>query len=327
MPDAATARTPKITLLPTLENGDWTTRSLADAITEAGAHLTQPVQQPDGLVVGWGADPQDLLRTLNETPSISWVQLPFAGIESWKESLAAHPDLSWTSAKGIYGPPVGEHALALTLALLRDLPERIRATSWGVPSGITLNGARCVVVGGGGVAQESIRLLKAFDTHVTAVRRSDTPVPHADLTVTTAQLSEALPQADVVVLAAALTEETRNLMGEAELKAMKETAVLVNVGRGGLINTDALTAALAAGDIKGAGLDVTEPEPLPDSHPLWQEPRCIITPHTADTLEICVPLYAARIKKNIAALSEILNSTSAGEDTELEGIVDARAGY
>lgn len=326
MPNSS-AQQPQITLLPTLDSGDWTTRALGDAIQDAGATLVDPTAEPAGLIVGWGADPQEILRILNETPSIRWVQLPFAGIETWKASLDAHPDLMWTSAKGIYGPPVGEHALALTLALLRDFPERIRATSWGTPSGITLNGARCIVVGGGGVAQESIRLLKAFDTHVTAVRRSQEPVPHADLTVTTAQLSEALPQADVVVLAAALTDETRNLLGEAELAVMKETAVLVNVGRGGLVNTDALTAALAAGRIKGAGLDVTEPEPLPHSHPLWKEPRCIITPHTADTLEMCVPLYSARIKKNIAALREMLNSTSAGEQTGFEGKVDARAGY
>jgi len=318
---------PAITMLPSPENSDWTTQALARAIEDAGASHVAPDAQPHGLIVGWGADTEELLRVLNETPSIQWVQLPFAGIESYKSSLTAHPDLTWTSAKGIYGPPVGEHALALTLALLRDLPERVRATSWGASSGITLNGARAVVVGAGGVAQESIRLLKAFDTHVTAVRRSTQPVPGADLTVTTPQLREALPEADVVVLAAALTEETRNLIGEAELALMKETAVLVNVGRGGLVNTDALTTALASGAIKGAGLDVTEPEPLPDSHPLWSEPRCIITPHTADTLEICVPLYVARIRKNIAALTERLNGAGSEEGAEIEGLVDARAGY
>jgi phosphoglycerate dehydrogenase-like enzyme len=136
--------------------------------------------------------------------------------------------------------------------------------------------------------------------------------------VTVDRLLEVLPGADVVVLAAASTASTRHLIGAAELAAMKRSAVLVNVARGALIDTDALVSALAEGAIAGAGLDVTEPEPLPERHPLWTEPRAIITPHSANTPEMTAPLLAERIRVNVRALLG---------DGRFEGVVDPKAGY
>ena len=121
-----------------------------------------------------------------------------------------------------------------------------------------------MVVGGGGIAQEYIRLLKTWDVHVTAVRRRAGDVPGADRTVTTDRLDEVLPGAQVVMIAAAATEETRGMFDADRLALLDEDAVLVNVARGALVDTDALVQALAAGRLHGYGTDVTDPEPLPE---------------------------------------------------------------
>ncbi|OUE08960.1 Glyoxylate/hydroxypyruvate reductase B [Clavibacter michiganensis] len=221
----------------------------------------------------------ELTDTLAANPQVQWVQLPFAGVDAFADTLREcdRPDLVWTSAKGAYSEPVAEHALALTLATLRQLPERARATSWGSSSGLSLYGSEVVVVGAGGIALEYIRLLAPFDCTVTVVRRSGDPVEGADRTVTADRLDEVLADADVVMLAAASTDDTARLIGAAQLQRMKDTAVLVNIARGALVDSDALLEALRTGAIHGAGLDVTSPEPLPDDHPLFSEPRCIVT--------------------------------------------------
>jgi phosphoglycerate dehydrogenase-like enzyme len=122
----------------------------------------------------------------------------------------------------------------------------------------------------------------------------------------------------LVVLALALTAETTGIIGAPELALMDESTWLVNVARGRHVDTDALVAALRAQSIAGAALDVTDPEPLPDGHPLWDLPNCIITPHTADTIEMVMPLLAQRIRTNVARFA-------AGET--LIGLVDPVAGY
>jgi phosphoglycerate dehydrogenase-like enzyme len=255
---------------------------------------------------------------LAANPAVDWVQLPFAGIERFVPLMRTRPDIEWTSAKGVFAPPVAEHALMLTLALLRDLPTRVRATSWGTGGGTTLNGLNCLIIGGGGIAREYLRLLKTWDTTVTVVRRTAGDVPGADRTVTQDRLDEVLPGASVVMIAAAATEETRGMIAARQLELMDEDAVLVNIARGPLVDTDALVEALAAGSIRGAGLDVTDPEPLPDGHPLWAEPRCLITPHTADTPEMCIPLVNARTSRNLAFRAR---------QSALEGLVDPESGY
>ena len=260
-------------------------------------------------------------EALSQNPGITWVQLPYAGVESFLPVARKYPDVTFTSAKGSYAPPVAEHALALTLALLRHLPERIRATSWGTSYGSTLDGANVVIVGGGGIGQELVRLFATWQTTITVVRRSTDPVPGADRTVTSDQLNNVLPDADVVVLAAAATPETNHMFTAEQFNLMDPQAVLVNIARGSLINTDDLVETLANHQIRGAGLDVTDPEPLPDGHPLWAEPNCIITPHTADTAEMVIPLLDDRIVSNLTSLAD-----GKTPDT-LEGLVDVDAGY
>ncbi|QHC59173.1 NAD(P)-dependent oxidoreductase [Rathayibacter sp. VKM Ac-2760] len=290
-----------------------------DAV-EAGGGTVVGVEDAEALLwLSYGRT-DELAAVLAEHPAVRWVQLPWAGVDVFAPVLRGtrREGLRWTSAKGAYAEPVAEHALALTLALLRSLPERARADSWGEKRARTLHRARVVVVGAGGIAVELLRLLSVFDAHVTVVRRSAVPLPGADRTVTAEQLGDAVADADVLVLAAAATDGTARLVDDVLLRRLPADAVLVNVARGTLVDTDALVAALAEGRLAGAALDVTDPEPLPDGHPLWREPRCLITPHSADTPEMTSPLLAERVRANVAAFAE-------GRD--LLGVVDPALGY
>ncbi|WP_174722369.1 D-isomer specific 2-hydroxyacid dehydrogenase family protein [Cryobacterium cryoconiti] len=304
-----------ITILP--RPGD----AFARAVHDAGGTLAELSGDTRGLIWLDYGRAEELRSTLEKHPGIGWVQLPWAGVDAFSEVLGGvdRTDLLWTSAKGAYAQPVAEHALALTLALLRVLPKRARASTWSTRAeGRSLFGLNVTVIGAGGIARELIRLLAPFGTHVTVVRRSSEPVPGAELTVATADLPRVLPTSDVVVVAAALTGGTRHLIGQVELELMRPEAVLVNIARGPLVDTEALVAALAVGTIAAAALDVTDPEPLPPGHPLWTEPRCLITPHSADTPEMTAPLLAERIRLNVGAFLE---------DGRFVGVVDPRLGY
>jgi len=285
----------------------------------AGGGLPVPVGEPaDALVwlVPGGVD--RLEAALQAVPGIRWVQLPFAGVERVAGSGLFADGRIWTCAKGSYAEPVAEHALTLALAGLRHLPERVTARSWGRPAGTSLYDQRVTIVGGGGITGELLRLLAPFRVEATVVRRRSDPVPGAHRTVGTDALRDALPGALVVFLALALTPQTAGIIGAGELALMDDRAWLVNVARGGHVVTAALVDALRGGTLAGAALDVTDPEPLPDGHPLWALPNAVITPHTADTEEMVRPLLAARIRTNVARFA-------AGEP--LEGLVDPVAGY
>ncbi|MFE9233386.1 MULTISPECIES: D-isomer specific 2-hydroxyacid dehydrogenase family protein [Cellulosimicrobium] len=291
---------------------------LPDAVASAGARLVPPGPGTDALL-WFGGELDDLRAALASAPGCRWVQLPSAGVDSYVDGgLLEAPGVTWTSAKGAFSRPVAEHALALTLATLRHLPERARARSWGEPTGTSLFGARVLVLGAGGIARTFLDLLAPFGTRNVVVRRRAEPVPGAERTVTTEHLHDELSRADVVVVAAALTTQTRALVGAPELSVMKPGAALVNIARGGLVDTDALVAALTSGRLGGAALDVTDPEPLPDGHPLWDLPTALVTPHTADTREMIEPLLRARIEEN-------LRRFVAGQT--LVGVVDPVAGY
>jgi phosphoglycerate dehydrogenase-like enzyme len=290
----------------------------AEAIRRGGGEAVGLDEDPAGLVWTDGRAMDALRSVLATRPSISWVQLPSAGVERAFQAGVVDRQRRWTSAKGAYAEPVAEHALALTLAGLRQLKIRARARSWGEPAGESLFGQPVTVVGAGGIATVLMRLLEPFRTPVTVVRQHPEPVSGAVRTVTTDRLTEALAGARAVVLTVALTPQTRGLIGRAELAAMEPDGWLVNVARGAIVDTDALVEALRAGQIGGAALDVTDPEPLPAGHPLWDLDNCLITPHTADTEEMTEPLLAGRIAENVRRLA-------AGQ--ELVGLVDPDLGY
>jgi phosphoglycerate dehydrogenase-like enzyme len=282
-------------------------RAIEEAITAAGGQIG--ALDEAAALVWLDSNPDSFPDTLPD--GVRWVQLPSAGVESWLDKIDA--DRLWTSAAGAYGLPVAEHALALMLAGTRRLADCARAQTWTAPPARPLDGSTVAIVGAGGIGRALIALLAPLDVEVLAVTRRG-----RDGTLPAARLPEVLPTADHVVIAAPATPDTRHIIGAAELEAMRADAWLVNVARGSLVDTDALVAALAAGAIGGAALDVTDPEPLPDGHPLWSEPRALITPHIANP--------AATLRHYLAQhVGENLRRFLAGE--ELLAPIDPDAGY
>jgi phosphoglycerate dehydrogenase-like enzyme len=269
-----------------------------------------------GLVWGDPRGADALGEVLREHQHLAWVQLPFAGIENFVVHLDG--ERVWTSGKGVYAEPVAELCMAFLLGGLRHVIGYSRVREWTVDHGRYLLGGNIVIVGGGGITASLVRMLQGFNTHITVVRRHDTPLPGVQRVVTQAHLHEVLPAADAVVLACALTPETMGLIGARELQLMKHDAWLVNVGRGRLVVTDDLVVALRDQRIGGAALDVTDPEPLPTQHPLWTFDNCLVTPHIGNTRAMAVPLLSERVATNCRLFA-------AGQP--LVGVVDVGLGY
>ena len=293
---------------------------IEDAVVEAGGVLAG-VEDADAIVWVDPRDPDGLRDVLARSPA-RWVQLPFAGIESFVAAGVIDPELTWTCAKGIYGPATAELALTLILASARELPRHLRSKTWirnaDLHATRRLAGSTVLVVGTGGIGSALAEMLAPLGPRLLAVNRSGRAVAWAERTVAFTRLGELLPEADWVVLAAPLTEETRSLIGGQALAQMKPDAWLVNVARGGLVDTDALMNALRSGELGGAALDVTDPEPLPDGHPLWSMENVIITSHAANTFAMAIPDLRGLVKRNVRRFA-------AGE--ELEGLVDVKLGY
>ena len=222
----------------------------------------------------------------NHAPRLRFLQLLTQGFDNAK----AHgvPDgVTVANAGNAYSPSVAVHAVALLLALCRGLPataDNKAARKWDRAPGaaaIDLDGRLVAILGFGGIGREVARLLRPFGARIVAVTRSATPDPLADEAVSVDRLGEVLPRADAIVLALPLDPTTHHLIGASALAACKPGARLVNVARGGIVDGAALAAALRVGTLGGAGLDVTDPEPLPADDPLWEAPNLIITPHFA----------------------------------------------
>jgi len=290
-----------------------------EAIEGSGANCVPMSSEVEALVWTDYARPDLLVETLKSNPQLKWVQLPFAGVDAFSHILQ-HP-VTFTSAKRSYSEPVAEHALMLAMALGRVIPQRVKALSWGKKFAASLYDEQVLIVGGGGIAQELVKLLAPFRAKVSVVRRRATESfeTHGIATVLPFEsLDEELAKSKFVFLACALTDETRWLFDARRFGLMRTDSYLVNIARGQVIDQDALLAALDAGQIAGAGIDVAYPEPLPDGHPLFGRDDLIVTPHTADTGEIVQRLFAERLRVNVSAWLK---------DEPLTGVVDAELGY
>jgi phosphoglycerate dehydrogenase-like enzyme len=303
---------------PSVLIGPGDTGVVAEAVREGGGRVVDDLRAADALV--WlDKDVDALRRHLHD--GLRWVQLPDAGVERWLDAGVVAGPTAFTSARGCYGPQVAEHALALVLAMARRLPECSALPAWPSgekPWGGSLRGATVVLVGAGDIGSHLLALLAPFGAHVIAVTRSGRDVSGASRSVAVRDLETALAAADVAVLAAPSTTETAGLLSASRLAALPAHAVLVNVGRGDLVDTDALVEALRSGRLAGAALDVTEPEPLPDGHPLWSEPHALITPHVANPPHLKIAALAGRVRDNTARLVN---------GDPLVGLVDPGVGY
>lgn len=287
---------------------------------EAGGSLV-PAEEADGIVWVDPRDPEGLREALSRSKT-RWVQLPFAGIERFVAAGVIDPERTWTCAKGIYGPATAELALTLILAAARELPRHLRSKTWirnaDLHATRRLAGGTVLIVGTGGIGTALAGMLEPLGPRIIAANRSGTAMAEAERTIRMGDLVGLLPEVDWVVLAAPLTAETKGLIDAEALEAMKPAAWVVNVARGGLVDTEALLDALREDRIGGAALDVTDPEPLPDDHPLWGMDNVIITSHAANTFEMAIPELRELVKRNVGRFA-------AGE--ELEGLVDVEAGY
>jgi phosphoglycerate dehydrogenase-like enzyme len=274
-------------------------------------------------ILGWCT--QDIVAA---GVALHWVQLFSAGSEHCA-GLAPVRDraLLVTNMQRISGPEIAEHALALLLAFTRGLDAYIpaqRERRWDdtlVARGRTweLGGRTLLVVGLGGIGSEVAKRGKALGMRVVATRASERPTPpYVDLVAAPAELLRLVPEADAVVSAVPLTAATTGLFDARFFAAMKPTAYFINVGRGRSVVTADLVAALEAGRLAGAGLDVTDPEPLPPDHPLWRLPNVIITPHVAASSD---KVFA----RMLLLLQENLRRYVAGD--RMLSVVDTARGY
>jgi phosphoglycerate dehydrogenase-like enzyme len=262
-------------------------------------------------------------------PRLRWVHSPAAGVGGMLFPAMLASPVVISNSRGMSAEPIAEHVLALTLALFRKFPQAFRsqaARHWaqdeamGFPPLRTVRSSRVLIVGLGSIGVACAWRFAALGAQVTAVRRRlGQPIPEGVRAVVPVQrLQKVLPDADVVLISAAQTAETRGLIGAAELTLMPRDAILVNVSRGKLVDERALAAALQDGVIGGAGLDVFEHEPLDPASPLWALPNVIITPHTAgfrpDHWDAATALFAENLRR-FESGRPILNE------------VDKRAGY
>jgi phosphoglycerate dehydrogenase-like enzyme len=256
-----------------------------------GAPLPDGADEAEALVV-WSLD-KTFLATLTALPKLRWVQSLAAGPDAVLAAGFA-PGVLLTSGRGLHDGPVAEHALALTLALVRRVPELLRAQAahrWAAelggaqplhPAGpvTTLIDARVAIWGFGSIAARLAPLLAALGAHVTGIA---TQAGERDgfRVVADDELAAVLPGTDVLVGVLPATPATRHAIGERALSLLPARAFVVNVGRGATLDEAALVAALRAGRLGGAALDVFETEPLPPDSPLWDEPGVLVSPHGA----------------------------------------------
>ncbi|WP_395695228.1 NAD(P)-dependent oxidoreductase [Nocardioides sp.] len=298
----------RVAVLPE-STGAW-----LDGVHEGTGTVRASVDVAEGLLWSSGSA-AGLREVLSGSPSLRWVHLPVAGIDGFTEVLDT--DRQWTCAKGANAEPVAEHALALILALYRRLPDFARGGSWQARAGRSLRGARVVVLGAGAVARALVDLLRPFHPHCVVLSLSPRALEGATWSHV-GDLETELTRADVLVLAAAATSANERIIDAKRLDLLPREAVLVNVGRGTLLDHDALRRALLAGSIAGAALDVTDPEPLPDDDPLFAHPGCVVTCHSATVGESGAELLRDRARANLVRFVQ---------QRPLLGVIDPRRGY
>ena len=223
-------------------------------------------------------------EALTLAPKLRWIQMPYAGID--KVDASAYGDIVITNASGVAAVPIAEYVIGVMLLFAKQFPRMLRnqaAHLWDRRfEQRELSGETCGIIGMGAIGEEIARRAKAMDMRVLGIRRSAAgraPAGYADLVMPPADLDYLLAESDYVVIAAPHTPDTNRLMGARELATMRRTAVLINIGRGAIVDEQALITALGDGTIAGAGLDVFEREPLPTDSPLWDLPNVVATPH------------------------------------------------
>jgi D-2-hydroxyacid dehydrogenase (NADP+) len=285
-----------------------------------------PQELPDtDIFVGASLRPEQL----QHARKLKWIHSTAAGVSQLMYPELRSSGVILTNPSGIFSPPMAEHTMGLMIALARHFPDSVRyqdRARWSQtevssqPGPLTeLHGQLLLIVGYGSIGRELARRARAFDMRVWGVTRSGKgDATHTEKILPVAQLEDALPHADFIVLSAPDTHETQQLIGPAQIAKMKPGARLINVGRGSLLDEAALIRALETGALGGAALDVTATEPLPAESPLWKAPNLFITPHTSGVSD---RLWQRQTK----LLMDLLGRWFDGRD--LFNVVDFSRGY
>ncbi len=229
--------------------------------------------------------------TLKRAPKVKWFQATSAGVDRLARHEIWNSDILITGVSGIHAVPISEFVMELMLMFAKGAInsfENKRNHTWGRYMAYELAGRTVGIVGLGHIGREIARLAKAFNMRVLATRRSAKRVGTArnvDQLMPQSDLKKMMAESDYVVVSVPLTHETEKLIGAAEIRAMKSTAYLINIARGGIIDEEALIEALTEKRIAGAGLDVTAKEPLPPESPLWDLDNVILSPHVSGGME------------------------------------------
>lgn len=287
------------------------------------------VSVPESSRVAEADDADAIVGTINPglfhaAHKLRWVQVYSAGVENYLFPEFRNSSVVLTNCKIIQGPEIADHAFALLLALTRDLyqtiPQRTREL---LPRAglqpVELRGKTAVVVGVGGIGSQIAQRAHAFGMTVIGVDPKDMPLnPFVARMVYPDQIDAVLPLADVVFISAPHTPQSEGMIGPREFELMKKGAYFIAVSRGKLYNTDALVKALDSRRLAGAGLDVTNPEPLPKGHPLWKFENVVITPHIAGQSDNIQSRRMDLLKENIARFVK---------GQPLLNVVDKQKGY
>lgn len=227
------------------------------------------------------------ISEIQRCPRLRWVQSSFAGMDCYTMATGFPATrVILTNARGCFGTVIAEYIVAVTLSLCRNLKAYAlcqQEARWQrLGSETLLAGKHILILGAGDIGTAAAKRLKGFGTYLTGMRRTDRNYPDCyDAMITEEALDRALPKADIVIGCLPSTAKTRGMLNKKRLCQMKKGAFLINVGRGDLIDTEALVQLLTEGWLGGAALDVTEQEPLPEDHPLWKMKQVILTPHIA----------------------------------------------
>jgi phosphoglycerate dehydrogenase-like enzyme len=236
----------------------------------------------------WAGSRDELKKVLAGAPKLEWIHGRYAGLDGILCPELINSPVPLTNGRGSFSQSLGEYVMCAALYFAKDLPRMLRSKAehkWDTFDVHELSAQTMGIVGHGDIGRAIARRAKAFGMKVLALRRNTAPREgdeDVDQVFSHADLHKMLPQCDYVVSAAPLTPETKHMLSAAEFEAMKREAIVMNVGRGPVIDEAAIIEALRAKKIRGAALDVFEVEPLPKESPLWDMENVLISYHTAD---------------------------------------------
>ena len=297
-----------------------------DESEEEAKERLEPILRDTEVLITNPVVPDDIVE---RAPNLKWLQLTSAGVDRLLDAPVVNSHVMVTTASGIHATPISEYVIGAMLAFAKGLPKAFRAQQervWRPFWPDELEDKTAGVLGVGAIGARVVKLAKALDMRVLALRRSvdrrltvdETGMPGVDEMLPPSDLPYLLAESDYVVVALPLTPESRNLIGEAELRAMKPNAIIVNIGRGAIIDEAALVRALKDGSIAGAALDVFQQEPLSAESELWGLENVILTPHisggTPLYMERAVGLFCDNLRRYL-------------EDEPLRNVVDPARGY